>query len=57
LCDVMGKPVALLILPAQILALLGAVGEPVLIHDVGLREVAGAGGEVRAVVGCFEGGG
>jgi len=57
LCFVMREPVALLILPAQILALPRGVGEPVVVHNVGLGEVAGAGGEVPAVVGRLEGGG
>ena len=39
------------------LALPGGVGEPVVLHNVGLGEFAGAGGEVRAAVGRLEGGG
>ena len=39
------------------LALSRAVSEPVLSHNIGLGEFAGAEGEVRTAVGRLEGGG
>ena len=60
----MSEPVAIAVLPTQVLqgitlhytSVNRGVGEPVVIDNVALREVAGTGGEVRAVVGAHEGG-